>query len=50
MEIDLLLTLLGGFGANFALLWSMKNDIEETKREFAKCPNHNSCKEVIEHD
>jgi len=46
MEIDLLLTLLGGFGANFALLWSMKNDIEENKREFAKCPYHNHTENI----
>ena len=42
MELDLFLTLLGGFGANFTLLWSMKCDIEENKREFAKCPYHKS--------
>ncbi|MDV0441579.1 hypothetical protein [Methanorbis furvi] len=42
--IALILTLFGGFGGTYALLWQMKGEIEQNKREFAKCPLH--CKEA----
>lgn len=40
IDLDMFITLAAGFGANFALLWTLKDDIHKNKIEFAKCPLH----------
>lgn len=43
MDLPLFLTLAFGFGAQFVVLLSMKDDIHRNNLEFAKCPLH-TCK------
>lgn len=46
--LTILLSLFGGFGGTYALLWQMKGEIEQSKREFSKYPMH--CKEAMKYD